>query len=86
MAKLHVLSVCTCTHTHRSDDFYFFFQDGVVLLHCNAGVSRSASIAIAYLMANEKIPFDDAFNRVKSVRPSVQPNAGFLVQLKEYQP
>ncbi|KAK3546602.1 hypothetical protein QTP70_030477 [Hemibagrus guttatus] len=61
-------------------------QDGVALLHCNAGVSRSASIAIAYLMAREKIPFDDAFNRVKSARPSTQPNAGFLVQLKEYQP
>ncbi|MCI4377149.1 hypothetical protein PGIGA_G00200230 [Pangasianodon gigas] len=61
-------------------------QDGVVLLHCNAGVSRSASVAIAYLMAKEKIPFEDAFNRVRSARPSIRPNAGFLVQLKEYHP
>ncbi|KAM9500200.1 dual specificity protein phosphatase 19b [Clarias gariepinus] len=61
-------------------------KDGVVLLHCNAGVSRSASIAIAYLMAKEKTQFKDAFNRVRSARPSIRPNAGFLVQLKEYQP
>ncbi|TSN12197.1 Dual specificity protein phosphatase 19 [Bagarius yarrelli] len=61
-------------------------QDRVVLLHCNAGVSRSASVAIAYLMAREKIPFEEAFNRVKSARPSIRPNAGFLSQLKEYHP
>ncbi|KAI5613952.1 dual specificity phosphatase 19, partial [Silurus asotus] len=61
-------------------------QDGVVLLHCNAGVSRSASVAIAYLMAKEKIPFEEAFNRVRSARPSIHPNAGFLLQLKEYRP
>lgn len=61
-------------------------QDGVVLLHCNAGVSRSASVAVAYLMAKEKIPFEDAFDRVKSARPSTRPNAGFLSQLKEYHP
>ncbi|XP_027034030.2 dual specificity protein phosphatase 19b [Tachysurus fulvidraco] len=61
-------------------------QDGIVLLHCNAGVSRSASVAIAYLMAKNKLPFQDAFHRVKSARPSIQPNAGFLIQLKEYQP
>ncbi|XP_007236155.2 dual specificity protein phosphatase 19b [Astyanax mexicanus] len=61
-------------------------QDGVVLIHCNAGVSRSASVAIGYLMSREKIPFEEAFNRVKSARPYIQPNPGFLIQLKEYVP
>lgn len=77
---------CLHTHTRRMISFFSLFQDGVVLLHCNAGVSRSASIAIAYLMAKEKIPFEDAFNRVRSARPSIRPNAGFLVQLTEYHP
>ncbi|KAL7880586.1 hypothetical protein SRHO_G00028400 [Serrasalmus rhombeus] len=61
-------------------------QDGVVLIHCNAGVSRSASIAIGYLMARHKMPFEEAFNAVKSARPSIRPNPGFLIQLKEYLP
>ncbi|XP_066538081.1 dual specificity protein phosphatase 19b [Hoplias malabaricus] len=61
-------------------------QGGVVLIHCNAGVSRSASIAIGYLMARQKIPFEEAFIKVKSARPSVRPNPGFLIQLKEYLP
>ncbi|XP_072543446.1 dual specificity protein phosphatase 19b [Salminus brasiliensis] len=61
-------------------------QDGVVLVHCNAGVSRSASVAIGYLMARQKMPFEEAFDRVKSARPSIRPNPGFLIQLKEYRP
>ncbi|XP_062850456.1 dual specificity protein phosphatase 19b [Trichomycterus rosablanca] len=61
-------------------------DDGVVLLHCNAGVSRSASVAIAYLMTNLKMSFAEAYNQVKSARPSIQPNPGFLAQLQQYVP
>ncbi|XP_076829103.1 dual specificity protein phosphatase 19b [Brachyhypopomus gauderio] len=61
-------------------------QGGVVLLHCNAGVSRSASVAIGYLMTEQKMPFEEAFNRVKLARPTIRPNPGFLNQLRELRP
>lgn len=59
-------------------------QRGVALVHCNAGVSRSASIVIGYLMLREGLSFDDALRQVKLARPSVCPNPGFYQQLKNY--
>jgi atypical dual specificity phosphatase len=59
-------------------------NNGNVLIHCNAGVSRSSTLAIAYIMKYENKRFQDAFNQVKSVRPSIRPNDGFERQLREY--
>jgi len=53
-----------------------------ILVHCNAGVSRAPTVVILYLMLEESYSFHDAFNLVKKVRPCVQPNSGFLQQLK----
>ncbi|XP_029305246.1 dual specificity protein phosphatase 19-like isoform X2 [Cottoperca gobio] len=61
-------------------------QHGVVLVHCNAGVSRSSSIVIGYLMLREGLPFDDAYSQVKLARPSIRPNPGFYQQLQTYKP
>ncbi|XP_070833829.1 dual specificity protein phosphatase 19-like isoform X2 [Chaetodon trifascialis] len=61
-------------------------QDGVVLVHCNAGVSRSSSIVIGYLMLREELSFDDAYSQVKQARPSIRPNPGFYHQLQRYKP
>ncbi|KAM3862663.1 dual specificity protein phosphatase 19-like [Diretmus argenteus] len=61
-------------------------QSGVVLVHCNAGVSRSSSIVIGYLMLREGLSFDDAYRQVKQARPSVCPNPGFYQQLQNYKP
>ncbi|CAN9500197.1 unnamed protein product [Ophioblennius macclurei] len=59
-------------------------QDGVVLVHCNAGVSRSASIVIGYLMSREGWSFTEALEQVKQARPSIRLNAGFYQQLQHY--
>ncbi|XP_039890033.1 dual specificity protein phosphatase 19-like [Simochromis diagramma] len=59
-------------------------QGGVVLVHCNAGVSRSSSIVIGYLMLREGLSFDDAYSQVKLARPSIRPNPGFYQQLQKY--
>lgn len=59
-------------------------QGGGVLVHCNAGVSRSATLVIAYIMKYQKLRFEHALDKVKSVRPSVKPNDGFLKQLRDY--
>lgn len=55
---------------------------GSVFVHCNAGVSRSATIVIAYLMEKEKLPYLQAVELLKQARPCVKPNDGFIRQLK----
>lgn len=57
-------------------------NDGSVLVHCNAGVSRSAMVVIGYLILEKNYSFQDAYDLVKRKRPSIQPNSGFLKQLK----
>jgi len=41
---------------------------GGVLVHCAAGISRSASCVIAYLMEKKRMTFPSAINYVKKVR------------------
>ncbi|XP_054065998.1 dual specificity protein phosphatase 19 [Rissa tridactyla] len=61
------------------------FQDGVVLVHCNAGVSRAAAVVIGFLMNSERLSFARAFSIVKNARPAACPNPGFMEQLHKYQ-
>ncbi|PKK29600.1 dual specificity phosphatase 19 [Columba livia] len=60
-------------------------QDGVVLVHCNAGVSRAAAVVTGFLMNSERLSFASAFSLVKSARPAACPNPGFMEQLHKYQ-
>lgn len=55
-----------------------------IFIHCNAGISRSPTIVIAYVMKHLKIDFEHAFELVKETRSTIKPNAGFLSQLKAY--
>ena len=56
----------------------------VILVHCAAGVSRSSSFVIAYLMRDEKLPYHKAFDKVKAARKWANPNSGFRRQLIQY--
>lgn len=55
-----------------------------VLVHCMAGISRSAAIVIAYLMATEQLDFDAALAKLREKRPIVNPNQGFCAQLRAF--
>lgn len=56
-----------------------------VLVHCVAGVSRSAAVVIAYLMKYRRMTLRDAFNYCYNLRPVIRPNNGFMVQLINYE-
>lgn len=53
-----------------------------VLVHCNAGVSRSSTIVIGYLILVKNYTYDDAYSAVKIARCCIKPNKGFEEQLK----
>jgi protein-tyrosine phosphatase len=56
-----------------------------VLVHCMAGISRSGTVATAYVMAAEGLAFEAALSRVQMRRPLVQPNSSFIKQLREFE-
>jgi len=58
-------------------------EGGAVLVHCLMGISRSATIVIAYLMMEQNISRDEAFSFVRSKRDRVYPNDGFMRQLQQ---
>ncbi|KAG8001006.1 Dual specificity protein phosphatase 19 [Nibea albiflora] len=74
---LHMQDCCDFIQQARS-------EKGVVLVHCNAGVSRAPAVVMGYLMSCDGQSFDDAFSLVKSARPASCPNPGFLEQLRNY--
>lgn len=53
-----------------------------VLVHCNAGVSRSPAIVVGYLVVVKNYSYTDAYNLVKSARNCISPNQGFVKALK----
>jgi atypical dual specificity phosphatase len=60
-------------------------KKGHIFVHCNAGVSRAASICIGYVMKYEHKKFKEAFEFVKSKRDHIRPTDGFMSQLKTYE-
>ncbi|KAF7374305.1 hypothetical protein MSAN_00313700 [Mycena sanguinolenta] len=58
-------------------------EGGQVLVHCRVGVSRSATVTIAYVMKHLSLPLVDAYLIVRSRRLSVliQPNMRLLYNL-----
>lgn len=54
---------------------------GKILVHCQLGVSRSATILLMFLMWKHKAPLDSVLDIAKSKRSTCSPNASFIVQL-----
>jgi dual specificity MAP kinase phosphatase len=64
-------------HEHRT-------QGRNVFVHCQAGMSRSPTIVIGYLLKNEGMDYQTAFEFVKKRRARIGPNKGFRTQLMNY--
>ncbi|VDL74874.1 unnamed protein product [Nippostrongylus brasiliensis] len=58
---------------------------GNVLVHCEVGVSRSATIVAAYVMQQMRFSARKAVEFVKIARPLVCPNEGFFTQLQIFE-
>ena len=63
-----------------------FMEDNKkVFVHCMAGVSRSATIIIAYLMWKNQLDFMEAVTLLEQIRPIISPNYGFVRQLQMFE-
>ena len=56
---------------------------GCVLVHCAAGMSRSVTVVLAYLLIHTKRTLYDAFALVHTARAGIWPNDGFMRALIE---
>ncbi|XP_044584351.1 uncharacterized protein LOC123264897 isoform X3 [Cotesia glomerata] len=74
---------------HWDDTFKYITkarkEGSKVLVHCKMGVSRSASVVIAYAMKAYNWDFSQAWKHVKDKRNCIKPNNNFLLQLETYQ-
>ena len=55
-----------------------------ILIHCQAGISRSASVAIALLAKWKGVSLSESLRYVQGKRPIVCPNSGFYEMLVQY--
>ncbi|XP_034385827.1 dual specificity protein phosphatase 22-B-like [Cyclopterus lumpus] len=55
------------------------------LVHCVAGVSRSVTLVVAYIMTATGRGWVESLAAVRAVRPCAGPNLGFLRQLEEFE-
>ncbi|KAJ7490829.1 protein-tyrosine phosphatase-like protein [Mycena latifolia] len=56
-----------------------------VLVHCHAGMSRSASVVIAYLIREQGMSYDEAAQFVWARRKCIAPNPGFVEALRQWE-
>ncbi len=59
--------------------------NGAVLVHCSAGISRSASLVLLYLMRCQAMPLSKAWTYLRAIKPNVQPSLHFWKQLCQWE-
>ena len=63
----------------------FIENSDKIYIHCLFGISRSSTIVIAYLMWKTLSNFQEVYNFVKKRRNIIEPNKGFIIQLKQFE-
>jgi protein-tyrosine phosphatase len=59
-------------------------NNGKIYIHCAKGISRSATILIAFIGKLLNLDFLTAYKYVYIKRPCIKPNIGFCIELIEY--
>jgi dual specificity MAP kinase phosphatase len=58
-------------------------RGGGVYIHCGAGIGRAATTAAAYLVSTGLAP-DQAWARIRAVRPFIRPKLAQFAQIKQF--
>nr|XP_034594341.1 dual specificity protein phosphatase 1B-like isoform X2 [Setaria viridis] len=87
--KIEVLDSPDTDLLKHFDECFSFIDEAIssggnVLVHCFAGRSRSVTIVVAYLMKKHQMSLESALSLVRSKRPQLAPNEGFISQLENF--
>ena len=87
--NLAILDNCESEISDNFEEAFAFIEAAKkngekVLVHCQAGISRSATICAAYLMKTQSLNVSQALEKVRQKRKVVAPNFSFMVQLERY--
>ncbi|XP_077964029.1 dual specificity protein phosphatase 22-B isoform X1 [Gasterosteus aculeatus] len=89
--------LCISAADHSKQNLVQYFRDSIMfihesrmkgdgcLVHCVAGVSRSVTLVVAYIMTVTGRGWVEALAAVRAARPCAGPNLGFLRQLEEFE-
>lgn len=58
-------------------------NNGKILIHCMAGISRSTTFVIVYFIKKYKYSYDKSIEIIKKVNKFASPNKGYVAQLKK---
>uniref|UniRef100_A0A672N7Z7 Dual specificity phosphatase 7 n=1 Tax=Sinocyclocheilus grahami TaxID=75366 RepID=A0A672N7Z7_SINGR len=79
-------------HKLRDDGCTAFYLDDEarskkcgILVHCLAGISRSVTVTVAYLMQKLNLSLNDAYDFVKRKKSNISPNFNFMGQLLDFE-
>lgn len=65
----------------RSDEV-MSSKENKVLVHCAAGISRSPTLVLAYMIKKYHFSLDDAVKKMRKLRSIIDPNLSFIGQLR----
>ena len=89
---MHITARDGKTYNMRNDfeKAFQFIDDalrtkGKIIINCARGISRSATIVIAYLMYRYNLRLNDAYMLILRLRPQVRPNSNFRRQLELFE-
>ncbi|XP_026201917.1 dual specificity protein phosphatase 22-B [Anabas testudineus] len=89
--------LCISAADHSKQNLVQYFRDSIMfihecrlkregcLVHCVAGVSRSVTLVVAYIMTVTGRGWVESLAAVRAARPCAGPNLGFLRQLEEFE-
>ncbi|KFO99930.1 Dual specificity protein phosphatase 22, partial [Calypte anna] len=86
---LHPSSVSVFRARHFRESIKFIHECRLTgegcLVHCLAGVSRSVTLVVAYIMTITDFGWEDALSVVRAARSCANPNMGFQRQLQDFE-
>ncbi|XP_062280020.1 dual specificity protein phosphatase 22-B-like isoform X2 [Scomber scombrus] len=89
--------LCISASDHSKQNLMQYFRDSIMfihesrmkgegcLVHCVAGVSRSVTLVVVYIMTVTGRGWVESLAAVRAARPCAGPNLGFLRQLEEFE-
>ncbi|XP_035503000.1 dual specificity protein phosphatase 22-B-like [Scophthalmus maximus] len=92
-----MMYLCISAADHPKQNLIQYFRDSITfihesrlkgegcLVHCVAGVSRSVTLVVAYIMTVTGRGWVESLAAVRAARPCAGPNLGFLRQLEEFE-